>query len=224
MIHPVRLYLFMLVTLFVAGTSAWSYPVQYTLEGYVIQGPGIDDSAGFLADMGITVGSRVSYTIVIDLDAMGTVMLSDGTVTVRTDPYGRETFYAHYAGGSTVTADNFLSSFNGISENNYGGNKWLTSTFSERWLNVSSGNNYLSFYDMLLQPNVLGEWSASSSRAFGASAMRNTIYDEFGNSSKFYFSAQITQAETVPVPEPSTIALLGAGLAGIILFRKRSRK
>ncbi|ANA40119.1 PEP-CTERM sorting domain-containing protein [Geobacter anodireducens] len=219
--YPDKLFLAVLMTLLSAVPSAWSYPMQYTLEGYVIQGPGIDDSAGFLSDMGITVGSRVSYTIVIDLDARGTVMMSNGTVTERTDPYGRGTFYAHYAGGSTITSDNYLSSYNGISENNYGGNKWLTNTFSERWLSVSSGNNYLSFYDMLLQPDALGEWSASSARAFGAGTMRNTIFDEFGNSSKFYFSAQITNAETVPVPEPSTFAFLGAGLAGIILLRRK---
>ncbi|HML78027.1 PEP-CTERM sorting domain-containing protein [Geobacter sulfurreducens] len=224
MICPSRLFIVVLVTLFLAGAPAWSYPVQYTLEGYVIQGPGIDDSAGFLADMGITVGSPVSYTIVMDLDAKGTVILSDGTIAEQTDPYGKSTFFAHYIGGTTITSDNYLNSFNGVKENNYGGNMWLTSTFSERWINISNGNNFLGVYDMLQQPNSNGEWSTGFPWAFGSSFLRNTIYDETGNSSSFNFVAQITRTETVPVPEPSTFAFLGAGLAGILLLRNKYRE
>ncbi|WP_318556467.1 PEP-CTERM sorting domain-containing protein [Geobacter anodireducens] len=224
MIHPGRIFFVVLMTLFWGGQSAWSYPVQYTLEGFVIQGPGINDSAGFLADMGISIGSHVSYSIVIDLNSTGTILLNNGTLTNPLDVSGKNTFYAHYAGSSTITSSNHLSSYNGIQENNYGGNNWLTSTFSERWLSISNGNNYLDIYNMFEQPNSSGEWSIGFPWAFGAAFLRNTIFDSSGNSSYFNFVAQITKAESIPIPEPSTFALFGVGLAGNYLFRKRYRK
>lgn len=223
MIHAGRIFLVVLITFFWGGHSAWSYPVQYTLEGYVTKGTGINDSAGFLADMGITVGSRVSYSIIIDLNSTGTVLFNDGTITNPLDTYGNNTFYAHYAGGSTITSNNYLSSYNGILENNYGGGAEITSTFTERWLTISNGNNYLGIYNMFQQPSSSGEWTVGP-QAFQAFLMRNTIYDETGNSSYFSFNAQLTKAEKVPVPEPSTFAFLAAGLAGIFLLRKRSRE
>lgn len=218
--HLFGAFLLALVISLMTGPVAWSYPIQYTIDGNVIQGPGINDTAGFLADLGITVGSHVSYTFVIDLDAKGTIMLSDGTISELADT----SFYAHYLSGSTITPGNYMSSYNGISENNYGVNNWLTSTSSERSINVSNGNNYLTIIGMLQQPDSTGEWPIGSPIAFGAAALSNTIFDEFGNSSSFYFDAQIASAEIVPVPEPSTFALLGTGLTGIFILGKRFRK
>jgi hypothetical protein len=172
------------------GGRAMKY--QYVIEGKVIKGPGIDDSAGYLSALGITVGSQVSYTFVIDLSAPGTIQHADGTISQYTDPNGRRTFYAHYVSGSTITAANHSPAYNNIAANNYGGvDMVIAGVDHERWLNLSNGNNFLALRDMLQQPNIDECWPGGAS--FGCPDMQNTIFNASGQKSHFHFDATIKQ-------------------------------
>ena len=53
---------------------------QYTITGKIIQGPGIDDAAGYLKRLGLSEGSPVSYTFIIDLLVVGFKKQSDGLI------------------------------------------------------------------------------------------------------------------------------------------------
>jgi len=163
---------------------------QYTIEGKVILGPGIDDSAGYLKMLGITVGSSVSYTFIIDLSDPGYLKMSDGSI--KPAPTGNS-FYAKYISGTTLNANTFISSYNGIAEQNYGNPNWLVlqPSFGERYICAGNGNNYLQLSDMKQQPDSRDNWPIGSS--FGCPAMINTIYDASGRQSRFAFEAKITQ-------------------------------
>ena len=163
---------------------------QYTIEGKVIQGPGIDDSAGYLKKLGIVVGSAVSYTFIIDLSSPGFIKMKDGIL--KPAPISGS-FFAQYVSGTTLNALTFISSYNDIVEQNFGNPNWLVfqPPFGERFIGVSNGNNYLNISDMEQQPDSKDSWSIGSS--FGSPSMINTIYDAAGKKSKFAFEAQITQ-------------------------------
>jgi hypothetical protein len=163
---------------------------QYTIEGNVIQGPGIDDSAGYLSALGISVGSKVSYTFIIDLSAPGTIQDQDGT-TIHKDP-PRKIFYAHYISGSTITSANYIKEYtktgSSITSYDYGG---ADMPDYEYWLYMSNGNNFLNFMDMLARPDEKECWPGGSN--FGCQNMQNIIYDASGKKSSFYFNAKVTQ-------------------------------
>lgn len=165
---------------------------QYTIEGKVIQGPGIDDSAGYLLKLGIKIGSPVCYTFIIDLSAPGFIKMSDGTIHFPPQP-PYEFFYVKYISGTTLTFDTYISSHNSIVEQNYGHPEWLGlyPPNGERHIYASKGNNYLELFNMLQQPGSKDCWSVGSS--FGCGDMHNIIYDASGKKSKFNFDAKITE-------------------------------
>ncbi|TKB23946.1 PEP-CTERM sorting domain-containing protein [Desulfopila sp. IMCC35006] len=168
---------------------------QYTIEGKVIEGPGIDDSAGYLSQLGIIVGSTVFYTFIVDLSAPGFIKLSDGTI--KPPPLGGS-FYSKYITGTTLTLDTYISSHDGIAEQNYGNPNWLKlqPPFGERYINAGNGNNYLQLSDMEEQPDSKDCWPVGSD--FGCRAMINTIYDASGQKSSFAFVAKILQVGFAP--------------------------
>jgi hypothetical protein len=174
----------------------------YTIKGQVIQGPpnGIVDNAGYLSKLGIIIGSAVSYVLAIDLLSPGFTKKSDGTISM---PTVQPSFFAQYISGTTLTPNNYVSSYQGISENNYGTVKWLNPSGGpsggERYMNLSKGNHSLLFADMLAGPDFFGMWHTQTPApglfSFGTATERNIIYDSNGNESSFYFESNITQVE-----------------------------
>ena len=164
---------------------------QYTITGNIIKGPGIDDAAGYLERLGLSEGSPVSYTFIIDLLVVGFKKRSDGAIVhVET---GGQTFYARYISGTTWTSATYLPSHDGIVESNFGLVNWfkLYPARGERGILISNGNNYLEIIDMEKQPDASGRWPLKSS--FGSHNMSNTIYDAAGKKSSFHFEAKISE-------------------------------
>ena len=168
---------------------------QYTIAGEVIEGPGIDDSAGYLASLGISIGSPVSFTFIIDLSAPGYIKMSDGTLKYPPDVGD---FFVKYISGTTLTIDTYINSYNGVAEQNYGHPQWfeLFPPYAERHLSPGNGNNYLNIYDMKKQPDERDCWPVGSD--FGSPFMQNIIYDASGNKSSFYFYAKIVNLGFAP--------------------------
>ncbi|MFT5728830.1 MAG: hypothetical protein ACI8PB_002990 [Desulforhopalus sp.] len=211
--------LMVLFVLFLSYGIVFAYPVQYTIEGQVIQGPGIDDSAGYLAQLGITIGSSVSYTIDIDLTAPATQVLSDGTTTSILPSSAQDQFcYAHLVAGTTLTTENWQYSHNGIAEYNLIADEDLV--FHDLYMLTAKGNNYLQFDGLNFNPSF---WVVGSN--FSAYSMSNFIYDPYGNSSYFNFDGRITNVAPAPVPEPSTFLLFGISslVAGAFRMKKHKR-
>lgn len=182
---------------------------QYTIEGNVIQGPGIVDSAGYLALLGITVGISVGYTFIIDLSAPGFIVMADGSIKSPTP--NSNSFYAKYVSGTTLNPSTFISSHDGMAEQNYGNPNWLVlqPPFGERYIGVAHGNNYLQLSNMEQQPDSNDSWPIGSN--FGCSVMMNSIYDASGNVSRFAFEGTIKQVlHLEPTTPPAHLRIQSA--------------
>jgi hypothetical protein len=207
-----------LFSLFFSCEVVFGCLMQYTIEGQVIKGPGINDSAGYLSQLGITIGSSVSYTLNIDLDVAANQVLTNGFSTPIL-PFNTQDklYYAHLVGGTVFTADIWQDSYNGIVENN----QIVDSGFQyhDLYMLAATGNISLQFSGFNFEPN---SWTVGSN--FNAYSMRNVIYDGNGNCSSFNFVGQITSVIPAPVPEPSTLLLLSVPIIGAGLFRKKIRR
>ena len=166
---------------------------QYTITGKIIKGPGIDDSAGYLKSLGLSEGSAVSYTFVIDLLEVGFKKQSDGAIVPVIPGGNLPTFHARYISGTTWTRATHLPSHDGISELNSGSVNWLKlyPAWGERSIQISNGNNYLTLNGMKEQPDASGRWPLKSN--FLSVETSNTIYDAAGKKSSFYFEAKISE-------------------------------
>jgi hypothetical protein len=196
-------------------STALAAPFLYTLTGHVL-GHGMVDTAGYLSQLGITAGSTVSYSLIIDLDAPANITYGDGSVQPYTPTPGRIAFFASYVTGSTITSSNYLPAYNGIAARNVGGGDREGPSSFERYLGITKGNNYLTIQDILAQPDASGSWPVG---LLIAPDMHNTIYAQDGTYSNFYFEGIITNVQ--PTPLPSALLLLAPGLAGLIAFRRK---
>jgi hypothetical protein len=87
----------------------------------------------------------------------------------------------------------------------------------------------VGWFSLNLDPDGTSVWSGSFSNGnlykfdIATGALLQTINTGAGSGNLFGVSifGEITQGGGAPIPEPSTILLLGAGLGGMIAFRKR---
>ena len=143
---------------------------------------------------------NIFHVILIDFDEYGTITDSEGNVT--TLAYA---CYADYLWGSlvpgTVLNDN-------QPENNYlidmspyepGGAKELRVSYGDKQLHLSSPG------ELFAHPDFGGNWDIGNHVAGGYLKITGI-------------------SETMPIPEPTTLILIGSGLIGIAAFRKKLMK
>ena len=202
-----KLISFVVITLLLsAGGVAQAVPMYYTFEGTITV---MSDDAGIIADSGFELGSQVSYTFLIDFDIEGSYTLNSGEIIDVGDRINRDTFYGDYIEGSMLNEKDggFYNAPTDNAESNYGIYNWLSLYTGSRNSNV-----FLAIYN-------------SNSLELGTTGrVSNTVYDSYGVYSQLdaqdLVLTSITSVPT-PVPEPSTIILLGTGIVGMIATRKK---
>jgi hypothetical protein len=207
MMKKLLLSFFSVVVFSVVVNSAEASPKYYTFEGTVTW---IADGAGMIAnkDVSLTYGDAVSYTWLIDYDRPGSYTLNSG-LTYN----GAGNFYADIVSGLRLHEVNggFYNSPGNIAEHNYGVGT------TNGYLNGGSDDLFLQIYNISdIRGLSVGDTGMSSyERAF----------DEKGNATRFQsFDLKVTSVSDSipqPVPEPSTVFLFGAGIAGVAFLKRR---
>jgi len=185
--------------------AAQASPLYYTFEGTITSA--YDITTGFSVDTfdGVSVGDPVSYTFLVDTALPGTVRYNGITT-----PLGG-TYYADFVSGGPILG---MAGGSADWEYNYGvGNSLFGSS-------PTLYRNYIQLVDSLgLDPSA---WTVGQS-SFSSS---NLVEDLYGNDPNGPFgsvsASELTLTSiTSPVPEPTTLALLGAGLVGVVALRRR---
>ncbi|MEE9543652.1 MAG: PEP-CTERM sorting domain-containing protein [Thermodesulfobacteriota bacterium] len=200
------------VAVFALAGHAKAAPMYYQFDGTASS---ITDDAGIIADafgVAFGVGSAVTYTFIVDFNADGTQTLNDGTVNTIADTAEKDFFYADYVSGDALWQKDG-GTFNDpddVAEYNNGLNSLLG---TEGSLYGNSADDYLKIYSPF---NFVPDWAIGDiARGF------NRLADSTGAFSLLYSNLTLTSITPTSVPEPSTLLLLGSGLAGLAFVRRR---
>lgn len=196
------------ILLSVGNTQA--VPMYYTFNGTTTLVSG--DSAT-ISDLGLTIGTAVSYTVMIDTDLDGTYTYGSVEITPL-DTATRDYFYADYIGGDVlpdVTAP--------AGENNYA---TYGSTYGRASIVVNSGL-YINSLTGTSHPNL---WTTT-----GADFTFNDQWGDAMNSTYGLVSGTLTldaistiNPFTASVPEAASLYLLVIGLLGMgFTCRRKTR-
>jgi hypothetical protein len=206
MMQKLLLSIFSIFVFSVAVNSAEASPKYYTFEGTVSW---IADGAGMIAnkDVSLKFGDAVSYTWLIDFNRPGSYTLNNGST------YNNTSIYADIVSGLRLHEVNggFYNNSNNVAEHNYG----VDSTNDS--LNGGSDDLFLQIYNIsdIIGLSVGDTGMSSYERAF----------DDKGNATRFQsFDLKVTSVSDSlpqPVPEPGTMALVGIGMAGLVVYGKR---
>src|SRR3972149_11716217 len=88
-----------IVAVFALAGHAKAVPMYYTFEGTVSS---TSEHAGIIAAAGLSVGSAVTYTLIVDFATAGSYTRNDGTVYTYTDTASHDYFYADYVSGDAL--------------------------------------------------------------------------------------------------------------------------
>ena len=154
-----------------------------------------------------TIGSTVNFLIMVDFDRQATIINTDGLETTYVDPYGRDTFFAEFING------NILQEFDPtIALKRNIGIKGFTSDSYPDWfegcLNLSTSGISISIQDILPAPE---QWEMGGSFGFFS------IPESMG----LLEISSISYDAPTPVPEPASVILFCAGLAGLSTLKRK---
>jgi len=194
-------------------------PVLYTFQGEVTKL--LDDSAGYLSNSNITLGTVFSYTFLVDFDMPGTAERYNGETTTFVDDYmgnGLDYFYADFLSESILTPDYDLAFTNpsdpNISEYNVGyrnlSNPILGYTAQ---LFGGSTSHFIEFQTPESDPFSIGTaWMYNEVIHLAADAADDDMDG---------FNATMMLTQISSVPAPPAVWLFGSGLLTLVGAAKR---
>jgi len=202
-------------------STAIASPVYYTFEGEITTIS--HDNAGVISSAGLTVGSSVSYTLLIDFDAVASVSYFGGYIEY--DDYADTTswdyFHVDYISGSALTevdggTYNTAGPADGtgpmsVSESNYGYNTLTGAPSGYLSTNSQDERLVLKKYGINVSDWVIGT----------TVNVDNWAYDSENNQSQLFAEVQLTSISSVPVP--AAVWLFGSGLIGLVGLARRKK-
>ena len=204
----------------ICSTSIAS-PLYYTFEGSITSIS--HDNAGAISDAGFSVGSSVTYTLLIDFDAVASETHFGGYVDYDSyaDSNSWDYFYVDYISGSALTEVdggfyNTVGPADGTgpmsaSETNMGYNTLIGQPTG--YLNTNSDDDRLQLKNTGVN---VSDWGIGTTVH-----VDNWAFDSNNNQSQLFAEVQLTSISSVPVP--AAVWLFGSGLIGLVGLARRKK-
>lgn len=212
------IFLVTLLSLLIFPEISKASPMYYTFEGNIVD---IDDNAGIAAEQGLGLGSLVDFTFILDFDAAGYLTWNDSTVIYLPDapPY-TDFFYSDFVSGSILPEKNggYSNGPHDTAEYNFGSAEMSLGVVDNK-LFGGSDDSVIAIESSSTWPDDISDWVVGT-EVYGYTSAK----DSSGKYSQYYANLSVTSITPVTqTPEPSTLLLLGGGIGGFVLIRRRLR-
>jgi len=199
----------LIATLLAFSQVSFATPLYYTFEGEVNRIAGYN--ANSVADAaGLNVGATVSYTLLLDFDAPGSLTYNNGATYTYTDYSGYDYFFADYIAGDALQLDysNYVEEYNvGLSYNYY--NYYDYSSIAV--------DDYLYFYNY----TDISDWEVGTD--ISAYDYWNTGYYSYYGFINSNMKLTSISKNYNDIPEPGTLLLFSLGLIGLVAGKRANK-